>query len=84
MNNEVLLFISNTLTAVAGFFIGRRKANAETDNAILRNMELVISSYKVLIDDLKKEIHELNIKIQDLEKKVDDLHAENKKLKGKL
>jgi len=84
MNNEVLLFISNTLTAVAGFFIGRRKANAETDNAILRNMELVISSYKVLIDDLKKEIHELNIKIQDLEKKVDELHAENKKLKGKL
>lgn len=84
MNNEILLFISNTLTAVAGFFIGRRKANAETDNAILRNMELVISSYKVLIDDLKKEIHELNIKIQDLEKKVDELHAENKKLKGKL
>ena len=84
MNNEILLFISNTLTAVAGFFIGRRKANAETDNAILPNMELVISSYKVLIDDLKKEIHELNIKIQDLEKKVDELHAENKKLKGKL
>lgn len=84
MNNEVLLFISNTLTAIAGFFIGRRKANAETDNAILKNMELVISSYKVLIDDLKKEIHELNIKIQDLEKKVDELHAENKKLKGKL
>lgn len=84
MNNEVLLLISNTITALTGFFLGRRKVNAETDNQVLRNLELSISLYKEIIDSLKQEIHELNLKIQDLEKKVDELHAENKKLKGNL
>jgi hypothetical protein len=81
MNETILLFISNALTGFAGWFVGRKKQQADTDNAILKNMELVISSYKVLIDDLKIEIQNLNIKIQDLEKKVDELHNENIKLK---
>lgn len=84
MNNELLLFISNTLTAVAGFFIGRRRANAETDNQVLRNLELSINIYAELVKNLKEEILSLNLKIQELEKKVDELHAENKKLKGNL
>lgn len=83
MNETLLLFISNAITAVAGWFVGRRKQQAETDNSVLRNLELAVNLYKNIIDDLKKEIHELNIKIQDLEKKVDELHAENKKLKSK-
>jgi peptidoglycan hydrolase CwlO-like protein len=84
MNNELLLFISNTLTAIAGFFIGRRKANAETDSIVLKNLETSVNLYSQIINDLKKEIEGLNIKIQDLEKKIDDLHAENKRLKGHL
>jgi peptidoglycan hydrolase CwlO-like protein len=83
MNETLLLLISNGLTALAGFFVGKRKANAETDNQVLRNLELAVNLYKNIIDDLKKEIHELNIKIQDLEKKVDELYAENRKLKSK-
>lgn len=83
MNETLLLFISNAITAVAGWFVGRRKQQAETDNSVLRNLELAVNLYKNIIDDLKKEIHELNIKIQDLEKKVDELHQENKKLKAK-
>ena len=83
MNNELLLLISNTLTATASFFVGRRRQQADTDNAILRNMEIVISSYKLLIDDLKVEIQSLNVRIQELEKKIDELHEENKRLKGK-
>lgn len=83
MNETLLLFISNALTGSAAWFVSRKRQQAETDNAILKNMELVISSYKGLIDDLKQEIHELNIKIQQLEKKVDELHTENKKLKQK-
>ncbi len=81
MNESILLFLSNALTGLAAWFVGRKRQQADTDNAILKNMELVISSYKGLIDDLKQEIHELNIKIQQLEKKVDELHAENLKLK---
>jgi peptidoglycan hydrolase CwlO-like protein len=81
MSTEILLLISNALTGIAAFFVGKRRSDAETDNQVLRNLELSIGLYKNIIDDLKEEIHELNIKIQDLEKKVEDLMNENKKLK---
>ena len=81
MTTEILLLISNSLTAIASFFVGRRRSNAETDNQVLRNLELSISLYKNIIDDLKEEIHSLNIKIQDLEKKVEMLMDENRNLK---
>ena len=81
MNTEVLLIISNMLTGVAAFFVGKRRSDAETDNQVLRNLELSVNLYKNIIDDLKQEIHELNIKIQDLESKVTNLMDENRKLK---
>jgi len=81
MNTELILIISNALTGIAGWFVGRRRSNAETDNQVLRNLELSIGLYKNIIDDLKQEIHELNNKIQALEKKVEDLYTENKRLK---
>jgi peptidoglycan hydrolase CwlO-like protein len=81
MSTEILLVISNALTAIASFFVGKRRSDAETDNAVLRNLELSIGLYKNIIDDLKEEIHSLNLKIQDLEKKVESLYEENKKLK---
>ena len=81
MSNELLLLISNTLTGVAAWFVGRRKVNADTDNQILKNLELSIGLYQEIIQDLKKEIESLNIKIQQLETKMDDLYKENKELK---
>ena len=84
MSEGIILIISNALTAIASFFVGRRRSDAETDNQVLRNLELSIGLYKNIIDDLKNEIHELNIKVQDLEKKVDDLMIENRQLKSKI
>jgi len=84
MNNELLLLLSNVLTGIAGWFVGRRKTNAETDSIVLKNLETSVNLYSQIINDLKKEIEGLNIKIQDLEKKIDELHAENKRLKGNL
>jgi peptidoglycan hydrolase CwlO-like protein len=81
MNTEILLLISNMLTGVAAFFVGKRRSDAETDNQVLRNLELSVNLYKNIIDDLKAEIHELNIKVQDLEKRVEELMSENKRLK---
>jgi peptidoglycan hydrolase CwlO-like protein len=81
MSNEVLLLISNTLTGVAAWFVGRRRVNADTDNQVLKNLELSINLYQEIIQDLKKEIESLNIKIQQLENKMDDLYKENKELK---
>jgi len=84
MNETILLFLSNALTGVAAWFVGRKRQQADTDNQVLRNLELAVGLYKNIIDDLKEEIHQLNIKIQELEKKVDELHKENNKLKSSL
>jgi peptidoglycan hydrolase CwlO-like protein len=81
MSNELLLILSNSLTGIAAWFVGRRKVNADTDNQVLKNLELSINLYQEIIQDLKKEIESLNIKIQHLEQKMDDLYKENKELK---
>lgn len=81
MNSELILIVSNILTGVVGFFAGKRRTDAETDNQVLKNLELSVNLYKQIIDDLKKEIHDLNLQVQQLEKKVEDLMTENKKLK---
>jgi peptidoglycan hydrolase CwlO-like protein len=83
MTTEILLLISNVVTGVAGFFVGKRRSDAETDNQVLKNLELSINLYKQMIDDLKAEIHELNNKVQHLQKMVDELMLENRKLKNK-
>jgi len=83
MSSELLLIISNALTAIASFFVGKRRSDAETDNQVLRNLELSVNLYKEIIDDLKKEIRELNLQVQELEKKVEELMTENKHLKKK-
>jgi peptidoglycan hydrolase CwlO-like protein len=84
MKYEIILLISNILTGIAAWFVGRKRQQADTDNQVLRNLELAVGLYKNIIDDLKQEIHTLNLKVQDLEKKIDELHAENKRLKGHL
>ena len=83
MNETILLLLSNILTGTAAWFVGRKKVNAETDNQVLRNLELSINVYKTIIDDLKIEIQSLNSKVLILEQKIDELHKENQKLKSK-
>lgn len=75
--------VMTVVTTLIGYFVGKRKASAETDNQVLRNLELSVSIYTKIIDDLKAEIHELNNKVQDLQKTVDELMIENRKLKKK-
>ena len=69
------------VTTLIGYFVGKRKTNAETDNQVLKNLELSVNIYTQIIDDLKGEIGELNVKVQDLQKMVDELMKENHKLK---
>lgn len=83
MNQELLLIISNALTGIAAWFVGHKKQQAETDNSVLRNLEIAVNVYKTIIEDLKIEIQQLNVKVQELEKKIDELHEENKRLKSK-
>ena len=82
MNDTIILLISNVMTGVAAWFVGKRRSDAETDNQVLRNLELSVNLYKQIIDDLKREIHDLNLQVQKLETKVEELMKENKKLKN--
>lgn len=84
MTNDYLLIITNIITGVAGWAVGRRKMNAETDNQVLRNLELSVNLYRQVIEDLKSEIGQLKRRIAELETKIDQLHEENKKLKANL
>lgn len=81
MSSELILLLSNTLTGIVSFFVSKRMTNAQTDNQVLRNLELSISLYREIIEDLKTEIEGLNVKVQLLEQKIDQLHQENKELK---
>jgi archaellum component FlaC len=81
MSTELLLIISNALTSAATWFVTRKKQQADTDNQVLRNLELSVNIYVKIIEDLKKEIHELNNKVNDLEKMVEKLMDENRRLK---
>lgn len=82
MDTILTILGSNVFVAIISYITGKRKSQAETDNQVLRNLELSVNLYKQIIDDLKTEIEGLNIRIQELEKKIDDLHEENKRLKG--
>lgn len=84
MNNELLLIASNSVTAVASWFAGRRRHRADTDNQVLKNLEISIGLYRQVIEDLKTEIGQLKRRISELEQKIDQLHEENKKLKANL
>jgi peptidoglycan hydrolase CwlO-like protein len=84
MNETLILLISNGFTAIAGWFVGRRRQQADTDNQVLKNLEISVNLYRQIIDDLKREIESLNIKVQELEKKIDELHIENRTLKSKI
>jgi len=84
MNNEYLLLLTNTITGLAGWFVGRRRQRAETDNQVLRNLEISIDLYRQVIEDMKTEIGQLKRRIAELEHKIDQLHEENKKLKANL
>lgn len=81
MNDDLILIVSNLFTGAASWFMSRRRQSADTDNQILKNLELSISIYQDLVTGLKEEIEKLNIKIQHLETKIDELYKENKELK---
>lgn len=80
----MLLLVSNALTGVAAWFVGKRKTNAETDNIVLQNLESSVNLYKLIIDNLRDEIKLLNGKMEQMEVKIDELTQENVKLRKLL
>ena len=78
------MFIGSALTGIAGWFVGRRKSAAETDNIVLQNLESSVNLYKMIIDNLRDEIKGLHTKMDEMEIKIDELTQENIKLRNLL
>lgn len=84
MNETLILLISNALTGIGAWFVSRKRQEADTDNSVLKNLELAVNVYGKIVSDLKIEIEGLNLRIQELETKIQSLYAENHKLKSKV
>ena len=82
--DQLYIILSGLVTGVAGWFVGRRKSAAETDNIVLQNLESSVNLYKLIIDNLRDEIKGLHTKMDEMEAKIDELTRENKKLRDLL
>lgn len=76
-----MIVIPSIITAVVGWFIGRRRENVDLCGDRLDDLEKSIKVYNVIIDDMSTKIENLTAHIAKLELKIQELLAENKKLK---
>jgi prefoldin subunit 5 len=76
-----MIVIPSIITAVVGWFIGRRRENVDLCGDRLDDLEKSIKVYNVIIDDMSTKIENLTAHISKLEIKIKELMDENKKLK---
>jgi chromosome segregation ATPase len=81
MREILMIVIPSIITAVVGWFIGRRRENVDLCGDRLDDLEKSIKVYNVIIDDMSTKIENLTTHISKLEIKIQQLLAENKKLK---
>lgn len=81
MKDLLLIVIPSIVTAIIGWFIGRKRENVDLCGERLDNLEKSISVYNKIIDDMSIKIDGLKKEITKLETKIQDLMTENKKLK---
>lgn len=95
LNNYIGEIITGVITALIGFFVGRRKENMDLQTSELDNIEKGIEIYRKMIEDLSQKIESLsekyavaisdlenaNRRIRELETSIDDLVKELKKYK---
>jgi peptidoglycan hydrolase CwlO-like protein len=84
MRDILLIIIPSIITAIVGWFVGRRRENVDLCGERLDDLEKSIKVYNVIIDDMSKKIEDLTKHISKLEVKIQELLAENKKLKNKI
>ena len=81
MRDILMIVIPSIITAVVGWFIGRRRENVDLCGDRLDDLEKSIKVYNVIIDDMSTKIENLTAHISKLEIKIKELMDENKKLK---
>jgi peptidoglycan hydrolase CwlO-like protein len=84
MNEVVITALVSALTTIGGFFLGKRKSNAETDSIVIQNVKELLGVYSNTINDLKNEIKELKEKIDKYEEQIDNMSLELTHLRKEL
>lgn len=72
-------------TSFVGYFIGKKKTDAEAQGQTIDNVEKALAIYKDIIDDMKarydKEIADLKSKLNEYEKHINLLEQKIKSFK---
>ena len=69
------------LTGIGGWFVGRRKQNAEVTGAEYENFKKFVDANREIIADMKQQIVDLIEKNGELRNKVEHLEEELQKIK---
>lgn len=81
MKDILMIIVPSIITAIVGWFVGRKRENVDLCGERLDNLEKSIRVYNSIIDDMSLKIDALKKEITKLETKIQDLMTENKKLK---
>jgi peptidoglycan hydrolase CwlO-like protein len=77
--------IISIATSFVGYFIGKKKTDAEAQGQTIDNVEKALAIYKDIIDDMKarydKEIADLKSKLNEYEKHINLLEQKIKSFK---
>lgn len=84
MNEMIITGLISALTTIVGYFLGKRKSNAETDSIVISNVKELLGVYSNTINDLKNEIKELKDKIDKYEEQIDNMSLEIHQLRKEL
>jgi chromosome segregation ATPase len=84
MNEVIITALVSALTTIGGFFLGKRKSNAETDTIVIQNVKEILGVYAITINDLKNEIRELKDKIDRYEEQIENMSIELNELRKQL
>ncbi len=79
--DTVLNILAPIATAVVGWFIGKRKTNAEASQSEIENVEKALGIYRNIIEDLNSKIQALEDRVTTLINRLETVEAENRQLK---
>jgi hypothetical protein len=69
---------------IIGYFVTRKKTNADAKGSELENVEHAIKIWRETAEKLSTRVDELSLKVEDLQKDLISVHRENKALKDYL
>ena len=69
---------------IIGYFVTRKKTNADAKGSELENVEHAIKIWRETAEKLSTRVDELSLEVEELRKDLISVHRENKQLKDYL